>query len=64
MEAAHDELNLSSVVCVNACPPREFSNTFFYFELHYSDYDGSPWLLRAYTQVQSLLFATMICHTQ
>ena len=51
MDRPHDELQLSSVVKVRAIPPKE-NQSMFHFEIHFSgDKGGSPWILRAYTQV-------------
>ena len=54
MDRPHDQLELSSVVKVRAIPPKE-NKSMFHFEIHFSaspvSKGGSPWLLRAYTQV-------------
>ena len=50
MDGSCCELDLASVVCVKVCPPRE-DVSMFHFEVHFSGSRGSPWLLRAYTQV-------------
>jgi hypothetical protein len=48
-----NELDLSLVVCVSACPSRD-NTTAFHFEVHFSATKGSPWLLRAQSQVCKL----------
>ena len=54
MDAPHDVLDLALVVGVKTCPPSETSNwSMFCFEVHFSKVKGSPWLLRACTQVKS-----------
>ena len=50
MAKQYDQLPLSSVVCVKACP-RGDNESVFDFEVHFSKHKGSPWTLRAYTQV-------------
>ena len=53
MDKPRSELDLSLVVCVSAYPSRD-STTAFHFEVHFSATKGSPWLLRAQSQVCKL----------
>ena len=53
MDKPRSELDLSQVVCVSACPSHD-NTTEFHFEIHFSTTKGSPWLLRAQSQVCKL----------
>ena len=60
MDRPHGELDLSLIVCVSACPARDNVNTSaFHFEIHFSGNKGSPWLLRAQTQVCKLIMGVL-----
>ena len=50
-KSPHDELDLAAVVCVKAIPPSKENLSMFHFEVHFTGYKGSPWKMRAYTQV-------------
>ena len=50
MDKPLNELKLSSVVLVKACPP-EVGRHLFSFEIHFSGKKGSPWTVGAFTQV-------------
>ena len=54
MDKPLNELDLSLVVCVVACPSRD-STTAFHFEVHFSVTKGSPWILQAQSQVCSFI---------
>ena len=61
MDRPQDQLPLSSVVCVKACPLRPGEDkAVFDFEVHFTKYKGSPWTLRAYTQVTTGIIATVM----
>ena len=51
MEKVVDELDLTFVVHIATRVPDDADKTKFYFEVHFSKGKGSPWVLRAYTQV-------------
>ena len=53
MDRPHNELDLSLVVCVSACPAHDNTSA-FHFEIHFSATKGSPWLLRAQSEVCKL----------
>ena len=53
MDKPLNELDLSLVVCVVARPSHD-STKAFHFQVHFSATKGSPWILRAQSQVCKL----------
>ena len=55
MEKVVAELDLAKVVHIaTRLPGDDDDKTKFYFEVHFSQGKGSPWMLRTYTQVAPL----------